>query len=1099
MTKNQLSERAAKFLRIFVTFALVFGLSFHVEMAIAAIGLTDEMSAHENDTLTRMTVYQLDPNNNAAIGDKVRSTSETADGTNNIPLTVTSNGAKVVAVPTWKDYIPKNDVIPVANYVEWFVNDNPIPVSRGEIFNITQSTFGNAQQIFVTCRLNEFAVSKIDPSFAQDYPGANFEVVFEANYTGEVQPPTDETRFLVSLQGKFSGSNINPQTGKLVIAREEGINGIQLETEVNARVRTFKSDGSYVESNETYSNKDGSIISQSKGLISSVMYRLLDENDVPLNPAIATINENGVLITKKDGAYKVECRVVSGDKELTEVFSVMVLCSTQKQSVGFELHLTGSNPTLAEGVTSLKMTRQEAQNYQFIVKIRAFDNKSNTTIFEYSSDSDISLAQASSGRLDALEWKLTDDISNTDLTPDIATITSKGLLKVAKDARFSVTLAVKGAWGDNILPVKVALEVGNPDIDPDEELQGQSRPQDTLQIVGNVPLGALTAAEKNSYLEAEKQSQTGSSSGSESESYEAQRSSDSRIVTISKTYAASEVKKLEPLENVYKMNSEAFGFINVKGQGPALKSILAQYGISSFSGVKEIKFVDYSEGSLTIKWDTLTSGTNEPILAYKSRVYRDEAEAQLDNKELLDNTCFRLLFDGSRNAGARLDSEALRYIKRIEINPNDDPWDVQPPEEEPDAPFKVEVGYVPVPIGQEAVFVAIPSKEVAGITFEFSWEESSDNGRSWKTVSEDQTYRTTTTKARIGHLFRVWLKSTKKDPATGAIIKTKSDSVVMEEGDKDMFSASLIYDPPYQGEPAFFQVRIVDPSRTVDVSKLEYVWEVSMDGCRTWEKLAKQYQNNPTLTLKLQDTSKDSGDSNSNDNNDNSKAVYIRARVIETVGKKRVAITPPQLLTVRKGKRPNKPNNDVPHQPTPPKKVKIKGDKSTDNPPKKNDSVKDKQKQEGETNDNTRENPEQPNLDNKTPKKSQEAHTDEPIIGDDDDDYDEPMTGEDDLVRPADNGERQSAQSNTGAAQPVVEINKEITDKIKEQEAAKVEAYESTVPGARWKSLSMSSGEDGDQENVLSDNPFAPFAIPTGLGFTLAGVVERIVAFRRQF
>ncbi len=1088
MNKIQLGGRASKLLRIFVTFTLVFGLSFHVEMAIAAIGLTDEISAHENDTLTGMTIYQLDPTNNAAIGDKVRSTSETVSGTNNNPLNVTSDGVKVVAVPTWKEYLPKNDVIPVANYVEWFVNDNPTPVSRGEIFNISQSVFEGAQQIIVTCRLNETALAKVDPSFSELYPGAKFEVAFVANYTGGSVQPVDESRFLVSLSGRFSGSNINPQTGKLVIAREDGINGVQLETEVQALVRSFKSDGSYDEATEVYSNKNGSIISQSRGLISAITYRLLDENDTPLNPAIATINENGVLITKRDGAYKVECRVVSGDREVIETFSVMVLCSTQKQSVGFELHLEGSNPTLAAGATSLKMTRKEAQNYQFIVKIRAFDNKSNMTIFEYSSDSDISLPQASTGRLDALEWRLIDDITNTDVTSDIATITPKGLLKVSKDARFSVSLAVRGAWGDNVLPTKVSLEVGNPDIDPDEELQGPSRPQDALQIVGNVPLGALTANEKKSYLDAEKQSQAGSSSSSQSESYEAQRASDSRIVSISKTYAASEVKKLEPLEAIYKMNSEAYGFINIKGQGPTLKSVLTQYGISSFSGVKEIKFVDYSEGSVTIKWDTLSSGSNEPILAYNSRVYRDENDALFDNKELLDNTCFRLLFDGSKNSGARIDSESLRYIKRIEINPNDNPSNIDPPEEDLDAPFKVEIGYVPVPIGQEAVFVAIPSKEIAGISFEFSWEESSDNGRSWKTVSEDQTYRTTTTKARIGHLFRVWLKSSKKDPSSGEIIKTKSDPVMMQEGDKDMFSASLIYDPPYQGEPAFFQVRIIDPSRTVDVSRLEYVWEVSMDGCRTWEKLAKQYQNNPTLTLRLQDTSNSSGEGSSEGNNDSSKAVYIRARVIETVGKKRVAITPPQLLTVRKGKRPNKPNKDVPHQPTPPKKIDLIGEKTSDKPIK-NDSYKDKQKQEAEKKeDNNEDNPQQPfNRDQ--------------IIGDEEEDLIQETTGDAEYMRPSENGERQSTQSSASASpsQPVVEVNKEISDKIKEQEAAKIEAYESTVPGARWKSLTMSGGEDGDQENVLSDNPFAPFAIPTGLGFTFAGVIERIIAFRRQF
>ena len=33
---------------------------------------------------------------------------------------------------------------------------------------------------------------------------------------------------------------------------------------------------------------------------------------------------------------------------------------------------------------------------------------------------------------------------------------------------------------------------------------------------------------------------------------------------------------------------------------------------------------------------------------------------------------------------------------------------------------------------------------------------------------------------------------------------------------------------------------------------------------------------------------------------------------------------------------------------------------------------------------------------------------------------------------------------------------------------------------------------------MLADNPFAPFAIPLGLGVTFAGGLEKLLAFRRQ-
>ena len=77
-------------------------------------------------------------------------------------------------------------------------------------------------------------------------------------------------------------------------------------------------------------------------------------------------------------------------------------------------------------------------------------------------------------------------------------------------------------------------------------------------------------------------------------------------------------------------------------------------------------------------------------------------------------------------------------------------------------------------------------------------------------------------------------------------------------------------------------------------------------------------------------------------------------------------------------------------------------------------------------------------------------------------------------------------------------INDDVSDVIKEQEKAADEKAAETVPGARWTQLKTMEKPGDEVRRVLDSNPFAPFAIPIGLGITVAGGLEKLFAFRRQ-
>ena len=77
-------------------------------------------------------------------------------------------------------------------------------------------------------------------------------------------------------------------------------------------------------------------------------------------------------------------------------------------------------------------------------------------------------------------------------------------------------------------------------------------------------------------------------------------------------------------------------------------------------------------------------------------------------------------------------------------------------------------------------------------------------------------------------------------------------------------------------------------------------------------------------------------------------------------------------------------------------------------------------------------------------------------------------------------------------------INPEITALVQEQEAAIDKAVTNSRPGARWTQLSTVEPTNDDVRRILAANPFAPFAIPLGLGIAVAGGLEKLLAFRRE-
>ena len=696
--------------------------------------------------------------------------------------------------------------------------------------------------------------------------------------------------------------------------------------------------------------------------------------------------------------------------------------------MGLELTLTGEGLSATD--TALELTKEQGASYQFGANVRAYDKNGGDWGFEYTSGKG-SLAEISGGLLTDLKRELVSD--DASFGADVAEIDQTGLLQVKQDSAFKVVCTTTDGDSES-WSASVNVTCGNPAGSDEDEQQGASHPQSSLRVKATIAGNSESAGESEQGSGEGSQSSSESASGSESGS-SSSSSSGANGTILDKTYSAEEIEALGSVRETYTMQT-ASGAVTVTGAGPTLEALFEDAGIDDMSAVKTVRFVDYAEIATTVNWaDLAASGASSPLLAVNSYVHEaagaDAVEDDAAATELLPNTRFRVLFDASSSGAARIDADALRWIKEIEVNPASE---VVP--DDPDVPFSVYVSYAPAPIGYDAVFSAKPSLEIGNATFDFTWEESSDGGASWETVGTTQTLTVKTTEANVGHLFRVRLDSDMTDEKTGKPYSAVSEPVEMVNGSTlDLgFIVQLSYDPPIAGGVALFQSSIVAIDHSIDLSNPEYRWEMSEDGGASWREIKNQ--TGPTFSVQ---TEKIDDTASSGDSPKDVSLIYIRVRVIASNGLVRVSNEQP--LTVHVGDSGDDTSDST--------------DQGSGVPQNPGSNVPPVKLIENITIDNTHV-PETPTV-------------------------------------PTDHG--------TSAVQvdpSQVYINDDVSERVSEQQQAVQEHIESTVPGARWTSLSSSQATGDDVNTILSSNPFAPFAVPTSLGIAVAGGVEKLAAFRRQ-
>ena len=600
------------------------------------------------------------------------------------------------------------------------------------------------------------------------------------------------------------------------------------------------------------------------------------------------------------------------------------------------------------------------------------------------------------------------------------------------------------------------------------------------------------------------------------------------------------------------------GDVVVKGEGVDLAALLRDCGIEDPNQVASITFKSAVGGSATVTWADIT-GAQAPMLATRSYVLSEggqtaaaaaggqTAGGAAAAPELLDNTRFRLLAGGLGSA----DPDTLRYINEIEVK-------VKPGKggDITDSELEVHVDYVPVPYGDMAVLSAVPNQAVGGARFGFRWQRSDDDGASWADVEGGlvQTLRVKTVEGNIGAQYRVILETDMKkaeqaEEEDADYRGTTSAPVTIEEGGG--FTVVLAYDPPAAGSVALFQSSvkaIIDgESLKIDPSKITYVWEQSSDGGATWSVIPNA--TGPSFSVQTepvaQSTSADSGSSGEAAEAPPVTLIYVRVTARTTderiPANGRVAISNMQPLTVRVGGDGEDPNakgdggekSDTSQEAKDPDPQITDSDKSGASASSAASAPSDASASAESPASDESESPESadPSESSAAADKSDDSST---VPEDTDDGGDNaanlpnmhevnnitventpvsprstqssgastPTSPENATASQAAEPEQQPAQQPPANAKEITPdqlvINPEATALVRDQQQTVEKALEESRPGARWTKITTIEPTPDDVRNILSSNPFAPFALPLALGIFAAGGVEKAIAFRRE-
>ena len=743
----------------------------------------------------------------------------------------------------------------------------------------------------------------------------------------------------------------------------------------------------------------------------------------------------------------------------------------------------------------LSLTKDELKSYAFRAVVRTHDQvtgeNANYDVFEGQG-----LSAASGGLFDDVEWRVLGK-DGEPVEPGVAFITEGGVFVMAGDLQEVgyLTVECSSQQGFNGTPASSSVVIGKKTVDP----QGDPHPQDTLRVTSNARVsapqgsstGSVTGGDGDEAAEGGSSSSGSAPSGASSGASPGASGSSASPKpvetgeTIDKTYSLGELEALGSSTGTFNM-ANAQGPITVTGEGPNLVSILNDAGIKDTSAILSIDFIDYRGVKTSYSWADLTANaTRSPLVAVRSYVHADGAAANADDGDgessensgespepgtaqtMLENTRFRVLTD---EASGAIDADALRYINEIYVNV--DAGGGQNTGDE----LKVSIDYTPVEYGKTALLTAIPSLGVGSSKFNLSWQMSKD-GTNWTDLDENgsQTLYVVTDDTTIGTYYRVLLETDMVDPETGGYRKAVSDPVQIKTADEDDFYVQLAYTPPPAGELAIFTASPHLAGRTIS----EYVWEYSQDGGLTWNVIPGE--KSPSFSVKTEPVSDKPEDEASEGGEDSEPVVltYVRVRAIATSGE--IAVSNAQPLTVEVGGAGDNPNGG--------------NDSGTVDPSKPQDPTSPTLP--------TRPDPNPPELpDPNKPTTPSGSKTPTPSVERDNS-----------VEMPRDEASR-TQQRPEGSPVPTVApttagraveinpedliVNPEVTALVQDQQTAIDKAVTESRPGARWTQLNTVEPTSEDIDNILADNPLAPFALPMGLGLIAAGGVEKVLAFRRQ-
>ncbi|MBQ9021037.1 MAG: InlB B-repeat-containing protein [Eggerthellaceae bacterium] len=521
----------------------------------------------------------------------------------------------------------------------------------------------------------------------------------------------------------------------------------------------------------------------------------------------------------------------------------------------------------------------------------------------------------------------------------------------------------------------------------------------------------------------------------------------------------------------------------------------------------EVEESDEGEGEFSISYDA-NGGTGEMEASKSNKKNKAKvAPSAFKAPEGMDFDGWNTEKDGTGqafepNKEVELTSDLLLYAQWTDEGAGD----VTPPSE--DGKLHVVISYSPVPKGETAALAPLASG-VSGGEFGFIWEVSKDKGQNWEEAdsgNSPQTLLVPTTDETIGNYYRVNVYCNRiDDEGHGYQESAVSEPVVLREGKR---SLKLNYTPNEFGKEA--QLSVTVPPSLSSIKSFE--WQVWKEGGTNWEAVPNVTGATHSLTTdentlgsyyrvraiipdssessaSTEDTEEPAADANESESSNAAEAEadssapasetevtdssaqgatkYIYSNIQQIV-----AVVPDSTITP--GEKPIGWADEDEN---------INDDSITDDSIIGDDSI-------DEFDDGGGYVPDEIPGDVVEQIQEQLAEGDEAII-EYDDGTSTTVTPVENIVQEKDLGNQVAPPQNTIIA------NNEVAKEITGNTSANVESQVTNHPGSKWRAVSIIPDQETIQE-ILDDNPFAPFVVPLALALIAVGMVERIISYRAQ-